>query len=76
MAETPQFVTKDMIMGDIIRKYPSSMYALMACGLGCVGCPSAQGETLEQAAMVHGLNLDDVLINVNQWILEKEDLKA
>ena len=51
MSETTQFVTKDMIMGDIIRKYPSSVYALMASGLGCVGCPSAQGEPWFTASM-------------------------
>ena len=76
MSETTQFVTKDMIMGDIILKYPSSVYALMASGLGCVGCPSAQGETLEQAAMVHGLNADEVLANVNDWIRVKEPVNA
>ena len=76
MAEMTQFVTKDMIMGDIIRKYPSSMYALMGCGLGCVGCPSAQGESLEQAAMVHGLNADEALEFVNNWIREKEEVEA
>jgi len=48
----------------------------VACGMGCVGCPSAQGESLEQAAMVHGLNADEVLDFVNNWILEKEDVKA
>ncbi|MBQ7488691.1 MAG: DUF1858 domain-containing protein [Clostridia bacterium] len=76
MAENAQFITKDMTMGEIIHKYPSAMYALMACGMGCVGCPSAQGESLEQAAMVHGLNADEVLDFVNNWILEKEDVKA
>ena len=74
MAENTQFITKDMIMGDIIRKYPSSMYALMGCGLGCVGCPSAQGETLEQAAMVHGIDPDSLVAEINDFLnREKEE---
>ena len=54
----------------------ASAVASMASGLGCVGCPSAQGETLEQAAMVHGLNADEVLANVNDWIRVKEPVNA
>jgi hybrid cluster-associated redox disulfide protein len=38
----------------------------MDFGMGCVGCPSAQAETLEQAAMVHGLDLDDLLEALNK----------
>ena len=46
------YVTKDMVMGDIIRTYPAAAYALMGCGMGCVACPSAAGESLEDAAAI------------------------
>ena len=40
-------VTKDMIVGDILKMYPDAAYALMNCGMGCISCPAALGETLE-----------------------------
>lgn len=58
-------VTKDMTIGEIIRKDPSRAEVLMAFGMGCVGCPSAQGETLEEAALVHGINLEALVQALN-----------
>ena len=54
-------ITKDMKIGDIIRKNFDIVEILMASGMHCVGCPSAQGETLEQACMVHGVDPDEFL---------------
>ncbi|AMJ40825.1 hydroxylamine reductase [Anaerotignum propionicum] len=61
-------VTGDMIMGDILRKYPETASALMECGMHCLGCPSSQMESLADACMVHGLNVEDVLKSVNDKI--------
>ncbi len=58
-------ITKDMTIGEIIRKIPTATEVLMSFGMGCVGCPSAQSETLEEAAMVHGINLDDLIAAIN-----------
>ncbi|MBO5998840.1 MAG: DUF1858 domain-containing protein [Lachnospiraceae bacterium] len=58
-------VTKDMIVGDILKMYPDAAYALMNCGMGCISCPAALGETLEQACYVHGLDSDEVAEYVN-----------
>ena len=69
---TPTFVTKDMIMGDILRQYPAAVYPLMECGMGCVGCPASQAEALEQVAMVHGLDVDEVVNYVNKRLAEQE----
>ena len=49
-------ISKDMTIGEIVKKFPESVEVLMSFGMGCVGCPSAQAETIEQAAMVHGMN--------------------
>lgn len=55
-----------MLIGDIIRTYPESINILMQNGLGCVGCPASQMESLEEAAMVHGLDVNDLLEQLNQ----------
>lgn len=58
-------VTKDMTIGEIIRLNPRNAEVLMNFGMGCVGCPSAQGETLAEAAQVHGIELDNLLRALN-----------
>lgn len=51
-------ITKDMFIGDILRQTPDAAPILMEAGMHCLGCPSAQGETLEEAAMVHGMDIN------------------
>mgnify|MGYP000170254080 CR=1 FL=1 len=58
-------ITKDMTIGEVVRNFPQSVGVLMSFGMGCVGCPSAQAETLEEAAMVHGMNLDELMNALN-----------
>ncbi len=58
-------VTKDMLVGEIVMKYPAASEFLMRCGMGCIYCPSAQMESLEMAAMVHGLDADDICNALN-----------
>lgn len=64
--EAPATVTADMLIGDILRKYPAAAESLMACGMHCLGCPSSQMESLADACMVHGLDMEDVLAAVNK----------
>ena len=58
-------VTKDMIISDIIRLDQGTIPLLMEAGMHCVGCPSAQGETLEEAAMVHGIEIEELMGKIN-----------
>ncbi|MDR5585931.1 MULTISPECIES: DUF1858 domain-containing protein [Clostridium] len=58
-------ITKDMTIGEIIRIKENAPEILMSFGMGCIGCPSAQSESLEDAANVHGLNLEDLLKALN-----------
>ena len=58
-------VTKDMMIGELIRKKPEAVEVLMSFGMGCVGCPSSQMESLEEAAMVHGLELNKLMAALN-----------
>ena len=48
-------ITKDMTIGEILRANPDVAPVLMDAGMHCLGCPSAQGESLEEAAMGHGI---------------------
>ena len=66
--EIKEYVTSDMLMGEIIMKYPIAIRALMECGMGCVSCPSAQMESLAEASMVHGLDVKEVQDYVNERI--------
>ena len=61
-------ITKDMKIGDIIRKNFDIVEILMASVMHCVGCPSAQGETLEQACMVHGIDSDELVDKINEFL--------
>ena len=58
-------ITKDMTIGEAIIANPEIAPILMEAGMHCLGCPSAQGETLEEAAMVHGFNADELLSKLN-----------
>lgn len=69
MAKT---ISKDMLIGDIIMVDPGNAAILMANGMHCPGCPSAQGETLEEAAMVHGMDVDKLLSEINEYLAKKE----
>ncbi|WP_425446273.1 DUF1858 domain-containing protein [Dethiothermospora halolimnae] len=63
-------ITKDMLIGEILRTRSDAPEILMRFGMGCVGCPSSQMETLEQAAMVHGLELEPLLEALNEGLDE------
>ena len=54
-------ITKDMTIGEILRANHNVAPVLLEAGMHCLGCPSAQGESLAEAAMVHGLNIDELM---------------
>ncbi|MGL5328117.1 MAG: DUF1858 domain-containing protein [Peptostreptococcaceae bacterium] len=58
-------INKDTTMGEILEKNPKAADVLMEFGMGCLGCPSATMETLEQACFIHGINLEEVLNKLN-----------
>lgn len=63
-------ISKDMIIADIINVDQRCIPALMEEGMHCVGCPSSQGETLEEACMVHGLDVEEVVARLNELVGE------
>lgn len=58
-------ITKDMLLGDILKENPAAAGVLMGCGMHCLGCPSSQMESLEDACMVHGLEAEYLLDKLN-----------
>jgi len=59
-------ISKDMLISEILKVKPEAAPILMGFGMGCLGCPSAQMETLEQAAGVHGIDIDELMKAINQ----------
>ena len=64
-------VTKDMTIGELLMIDRSAGAILMQNGMHCVGCPSAAGETLEEASMVHGMDIDKLLSDINAYLASK-----
>ena len=63
-------VTKDMLNGQLIKLNPNIAPILMRAGMHCLGCPSAQMESLEEAAAVHGLDVDILVQQINDFLGE------
>lgn len=63
--------TKDMTIGELLMMDRGVGAILMQNGMHCVGCPSAAGETLEEASMVHGMNIDTLMNDINAYLANK-----
>lgn len=63
-----QSITLDSIIADIIANFPETIPVLQSMQMGCLGCPSATGETLEAAAKIHGLDAMQLLTTLNKTI--------
>ena len=61
-------VTKDMNMGDILALAPEMGGILMEAGMHCVGCPAHAFESLEEASMVHGIDCDELVDQLNEHL--------
>ena len=64
-------ISKEMIIAEIIQVDQGLIPILMASGMHCVGCPSAQAESLEEAAMVHGIPVDALVGKLNEYLATK-----
>ena len=61
-------ITKDMTIGELIGSFPQVAPILMQVGMHCLGCPSAQAESLGEAAMVHGLDADLLVEKIDAFL--------
>ena len=53
-------ISKDMLINDILAVDAGNAAILMAAGMHCIGCLAAAGESLEEAAAVHGLDAEEL----------------
>ncbi len=58
-------ITKDMLIGEILSVSAKAPEVLLGIGMHCLGCPSSQMESLEDACMVHGVDVEEVLALLN-----------
>lgn len=61
-------ITKATTMGEMLNYDRGIAAILMQCGMHCVGCPSSIGESLEEACMVHGIDCDAVLAQIQAYL--------
>lgn len=58
-------VERNTLIKDIINIGPKAVKILMDFGMGCIGCPASQNESIEEAAAVHGINVEHLLESLN-----------
>ena len=64
-------VTKDTLIGDILDMDRDTAPYLLEMGMHCLGCPSARGESLEEACMVHGVDVNELIEKINKHLADK-----
>ena len=66
-------VTKDMLIGELLQLDIDTAQILMGAGMHCVGCPSSQMESLEEACMVHGISCEQLVNVLNEYFARKNE---
>jgi len=61
-------ITKDMLISDILKIAPDSAPLFLSIGMHCLGCAMASGETLEEACAVHGVDIDEFIEQLNDFV--------
>ncbi len=64
-------ISKDMLIGQLIQVDESIPPTLMRAGMHCLGCPASQGESLEEACIVHGIDCDTLVSQINEILAAK-----
>ena len=64
-------ISKDMLIGQLIQVDESIPPILMRAGMHCLGCPASQGESLEEACMVHGIDCDTLVSQIHEILAAK-----
>lgn len=61
-------INKEMTIAQIIQTDQNIIPILLDSGMHCIGCPSAQSESLEEACMVHGIKVEDLVDQINAYL--------
>lgn len=64
-------VTKETLIGEALMMDMNIAEILMESGMHCVGCPASQGESIEEACMVHGMDADSLIKKINEYLAKK-----
>ena len=64
-------ITRETVIGEIVENCPEAMPVFQGIGMHCIGCPSAQGESIEEACMVHGLDVEPLVEEINAYLSSK-----
>ena len=72
-ANTQMKVTKDSLIGDVLDFDVETARFFFEIGMHCLGCPSARGETVEQACMVHGVDPDEFVKEINEFLKNNKE---
>lgn len=64
-------ITKDMCIGDILDMDVGTAEFFFEMGMHCLGCPSARGESIEEACAVHGTDADELVAKINDYLSSK-----
>jgi len=59
-------IKKDMTIGELLEKAPEKAEILLNAGMHCLGCPASQAETIEEACEVHGIDVEDIIKELNK----------
>lgn len=63
-------VNKDMTIREVLMRDANTAPIFFEFGMHCIGCPSASGETLEEASLVHGIDVDELVGRLNEFLGE------
>ena len=66
-------ITPEMSIAEVMRMDPEVAPVFMSYGMHCLGCPASQGESIEEACMVHGVDADAFLAQVNRFLEASEE---
>ena len=69
-------ITKDMNIVEVVQRYPDTAMVFMYAGMGCFGCHVAQFETIEEGAMVHGIDPDKLVEALNEIADASDEAEA
>ena len=64
-------ISKEMPIGEVVRNHPQTVRVFLSHGLMCVGCAAARFESLEQGALAHGIDVDELVEDLNA-VLEEQ----
>ena len=64
-------ITRDTLIGDILDADRGTAKYFLEMGMHCLGCPSARGESIEQACMVHGVDVNSLVDEINDYLASK-----